>query len=45
MQLTLDQRAFARRAVENGRLRYEADAVREVWLCGQIANGNGRNFF
>jgi Arc/MetJ-type ribon-helix-helix transcriptional regulator len=30
VQLTSDQKAFARRAVENGRLRSEEDAVREA---------------
>jgi len=30
VQLTSDQKAFARRAVENGRLQSEEDAVREA---------------
>ena len=30
VHLTSDQKAFARRAVENGRLRSEEDAVREA---------------
>lgn len=30
VQLTPDQRAFAQRAIENGRLRSEEDAVREA---------------
>jgi Arc/MetJ-type ribon-helix-helix transcriptional regulator len=30
VQLTSDQKAFARRAVENGRLRSEEEAVREA---------------
>jgi Arc/MetJ-type ribon-helix-helix transcriptional regulator len=30
VQLTVDQKAFARRAVEEGRLRAEADAVQEA---------------
>jgi Arc/MetJ-type ribon-helix-helix transcriptional regulator len=30
VQLTSDQKAFARRAVEHGRLRSEEDAVREA---------------
>ena len=30
VQLTSDQKGFARRAVENGRLRSEEDAVREA---------------
>jgi Arc/MetJ-type ribon-helix-helix transcriptional regulator len=30
VQLTSDQKAFARRAVENGRLHSEEDAVREA---------------
>jgi Arc/MetJ-type ribon-helix-helix transcriptional regulator len=30
VQLTSDQKAFARRAIENGRLHSEADAVQEA---------------
>jgi Arc/MetJ-type ribon-helix-helix transcriptional regulator len=30
VQLTSDQKAFARRAIESGRLRTEADAVQEA---------------
>lgn len=30
IDLTLDQKAFARRAIENGRLRSEEDAVEEA---------------
>jgi Arc/MetJ-type ribon-helix-helix transcriptional regulator len=36
VQLTPDQRAFVRQAIENGRLRFEEDAVKEALSLWEV---------
>ncbi len=45
VQLTSDQKAFARRAIESGRLHTEEEAVREALALWEERNARRRNFF
>jgi len=44
VQLTSDQRAFARRAVEAGRLESEEARCGKLLLCGKSVSGGASSF-